>query len=123
MVWEGKKSTFNERSDKLTVIIVNIIVAIRFQLNGTIYTSPAFNTNTFVFTILKCTLTMTRASIFASSYWELNNNNNQCLKIGKRQTKLNRVILYCFFFLPKHVWRDYFVDINRKTKKKKKQKE
>lgn len=58
------------RGDKLTVIIVNIIVAIHFQLNGAIGTRPAFDAHAFVFTILKCTLTMTRTSIFATSFRE-----------------------------------------------------
>lgn len=59
------------QSDKLTVIIVNIIVAIHFQLNGAIGTRPAFDAHAFVFTILERTLTMTRTSIFATSFREL----------------------------------------------------
>lgn len=57
--------------DKLTVIIVNIIVAIHFQLNGAIETRPAFNAYAFIFAILECTLSMTWTSIFATSFREL----------------------------------------------------
>lgn len=57
--------------DKLTVIIVNIIVAIHFQLNGTIGARPAFDAYAFVFAVLECTLSMTRASIFAAGFREL----------------------------------------------------
>lgn len=53
--------------DKLTLIIVNIVIAIHFQLNRAIESSPAFDANTFIFAIVQSALTMTWTSIFASS--------------------------------------------------------
>lgn len=43
----------------LTVIVVNVIVTIHFQLNGTIVSGPAIDANAFVFTVLQCTLAVT----------------------------------------------------------------
>lgn len=54
-ILEREKSIKKE----LTVIIVNIIVAIRFECDGAIESGPAVDTDTFVFTILKGTLAMT----------------------------------------------------------------
>lgn len=61
------KTIWNRKKDELTIIVVDIIVAIHFQLNGTIRAGPTIDTNAFIFTVLKCTLSMAWATILASS--------------------------------------------------------
>lgn len=62
----GSEKMGNMLASFLTLIIINVIVTVHLQWNGTIRPGPSFNAITAVFAFVQCTLAVTWASIFAA---------------------------------------------------------
>lgn len=59
------------RGASLTAVIVYVILAIHFQRDGAVGTSPSLNAVAAVFAVFQCALSVPRATVLASSWKEI----------------------------------------------------